>query len=339
MTPKHSAPWRWPLWIAAALPVLLWAAPLTSINPRSLLPAMVDGTAHRPYVRRALVPIAARGVERLAGETGRRAATAWAESHPEIAQRLGWKPDRALAFAFIFVVHGLALVGFAAAFRALTLAVWDVGEGVASVAAAVAVLLVPLHFGYQNFVYDFPALALFTAGLALAHSGRAGAFTALWPLGLLNKETYALLGMSFVLKFRRAWSPAKLRGQVLVLLAIAAVVIGALVLAFHRNPGEAFEWHLARNLDYHPGAKQLRRDLAYLAFWAFGVIGWRAKSALVFEAALIGGTLFFATFFLGFLGEWRDFYEAFPLGLLLGLHTALRLMGRAPRLREAKAGG
>lgn len=335
MIPRST--WRWLLWTVAAIPILLWAAPVTSLNPRSLLPDMVDGTAHRPYVRRALVPLLARAGETLAGERGRAAATEWALARPGLMDRLGWEPERALAFALVFLLHGLALVGFAAAFCGLARAVWDVGETTAALAAAAAVLLVPLHFGYQNFVYDFPALALFTLGVKYAHERRVAAFTALWPVGLLNKETYLLTAVSFVMRLRRRVAAAVLRRHVLALLAIGAVVGGALVWAFRHNPGGAVEWQLPRNLEYHPGAKQLRRDLAYLLFWAFALVGWRAKRTLVAEAAVIGGVLFVTTFFLGFLGEWRDFYEVFPLGLLLALHTALRFLGREPGLREAES--
>lgn len=321
------------LWLIVSLPALLWATPLTSLNPRALLPDMVDGTAYRPYVRRVVVPALAHMAESALGEPGRAALGSWLERHPRVASRLKWPADRAGAFAAVFVLHALSLLLFAAAFHRLVLATWQVGEGMATLASVAALVLIPLHFGYQNFVYDFPALALFTAGLWALYERRWGWFLALWPIGLLNKETYVLLLPLFALHARGWMTPRTLWKRVALLVAIAAVVGGALIAIFHRNPGGAVEWQLARNLRYHPKWNQIRRDVAYVAFWVFAFWGAGAKRVVARDAVLVLAALFAFTFFLGFIGEWRDFYEAYPLGLLLAVHTALRLIGREPRWR------
>jgi hypothetical protein len=332
--PKSIPPLWAPLaWMIAALPVLLWAAPNTSLYKRSLLPEMVDGTAYRPYVQRVLVPGIARAGEAIAGPSVRAAAARVTSRTPFLRDRLRWVPDRAVAFAVVLCVHFLALVAFAWGFYALASATWTVGPALSAVAATAAVLLVPLHFGYQNYVYDFSALALFTWGLVLVRRRSWGAFAVLWPIGLLNKETFVLVSPVFVRRFRAVngripWAWLALTWSV------AVVIVLGLWLAFRHTPGEHVEFHLLRNLAYHPSLKQLRRDVAYVAFWVFACWGWRAKRPLIGDALYVGAVLFVSTFFLGFIGEWRDFYEVFPIGLLLALHTALRIAGRPPALRS-----
>jgi hypothetical protein len=234
-----------------------------------------------------------------------------------------------VAFATVLAGHGVALVAFAWGFYALALSTWSIGPATAAVGATAGVLLVPLHFGYQNFLYDLPLLALFTWGLTLIRRARWRAFAWLWPIGLLNKETFVLLAIPLVRRYRAAVGRLPW-GWLAVLGATAAVVGAALWIGYRDTPGGAVEIHLHRNLAYRPGFKQHRRDLAYVAFWIYALWGWRAKRAIVVDALAIGGILFVFTFFLGFLGEWRDFYEVFPLALLMALHTTLRVLRREP---------
>ena len=319
--------WPWALYALLALAVLLWAAPRTSLYKRSLLPEMVAGTAWRPYVKRVLVPLVVRGTDALLPPGARAGLEQFVSRHPGLAARLGWQSAHASWYALVFLLHGLSLVLFALAFRRLAARTLGLDPVRAALAAAGALALVPIHFGYQNYLYDFPGLALFTLGLVLVAERRWGLFYFLWPLGLLNKETFVLLTPVFVLGERARMPRARLLAHVGVQSASAIGLWLALGWVFRGNAGGPLEWHLVRNLTHLPAPRQLLHDLVYWGAWACGLAFWREKRALAARALAVGGVLVGSTCFFGFLGEYRDFYEAWPPLALLLTHTVLRLLG------------
>jgi hypothetical protein len=315
------------------------AAPRTSLYKRSLLPDMVAGTAWRPYVKRVLVPLAVRGTDALLPAAVRSGIEAQVRLHPILTRRLGWQSEHASWYVLVFMLHGLSLFGFALAFRRLARRTFELDGVTASLAAAGALALLPIHFGYQNFVYDFPDLALFTLGLAFIAAGERTRFYLLWPLGLLNKETFVLLVPLFALRERERLPRGGLLAHAGVQLALAAGVWLALGWTFRHNPGAPLEWQLPHNLTHHPSTRQLLHDLVYWGAWVGGLCFWRQKRQLAGAALVVIGALVAITFFFGFMGEYRAFYEAWPLLALLLTHTALRLLGRAPGAHQLDPAG
>lgn len=314
------------LFALAALFPLLYAAPRTSINPRSLLPDMIEGTAHRPYVKRVLVPWTVRVLD-AAFPAGAREALAGAVARsPALSGFLRWTPEHAAWFLLVFLLHAAALVAFGFGMERLARDALGFGARAAAGVAAATVFLVPLHFGYQNFLYDFPALALFAFGLAFLYRRRWGAYYALWPIGLLNKETYVLMLVAFVLVERERRTPADLLQHLAAQAGIAVVVLGALAVLYSHTPGSTVEFHLWRNLAHRPGPSQLRRDLAYWGFALFAIVGGWRLTHIRRPLLGIGAVLLGTTFFLGYLGEYRDFYEAYPLLALLAAGTVERMV-------------
>jgi len=327
--PRASRAW-WLLYALIALGVLLWAAPRTSLYKRSLLPDMIEGTAWRPYVKRVLVPVAVRGADALLPGAARAGLSDLVRRQPALARRLGWPAEHTSWYALVFLVHGLSLFGFALAFRRLLERTFRVEGTTAALAAAAALALVPLHFGYQNYVYDFPTLLLFTLGLGFVAAGERTRFYLLWPIGLLDKETFVLLTLVFALRERSRLPRARLLAHVGAQIASAVAIWLALGWVFRANPGAPLEWHLLRNLAHLPVPRQLVHDVLYAGAWVYGLLFWREKRRTAAAALAVGGALFATTLFFGFLGEYRDFYEAWPLLALLAVHTTLRLAGRRP---------
>ena len=251
--------------------------------------------------------------------------------HPGLARRLGWRTPHADWYVLAFIVHGPWLFVFALAVRALARGTFGLDGVTASLAGAGALALVPIHFGYPNYLSDFPGLALFTLGLLLLSRPGLTGFYLLWPIGLLNKETFALLTVVFVLREHGRMPRARLLLHVAGQVVSAAALWLALDWVFRDNPGAPAEWHLARNLGHVPRARQLLHDAVYWGAWFAGLAFWREKRALVAEALAVAVVLVGTTLFLGFLGEYRDFYEAWPLLALLLTHTALRLAGTRPK--------
>ena len=184
--------------------------------------------------------------------------------------------------------------------------------------------LVPVHFGYQNFIYDFPVLALFTLALVFLVERRWRAFYLLWPVGLLNKETFILLLPVLLVT---CWRELPLRALAKHAAAqIVTFLLFGLVLAwvFRANRGTALEWHLYRNLSLEAPLRQRLHDLIYCGFWVFAFLWGGEKRMLAVATLAVGGALFTTTLFFGFLGEYRDFYEAWPLVALMAAHTVVR---------------
>ncbi len=329
--PRRRDPlWAWPLYALLALAIMVVAMPRTSMYARSLLPDMVEGTAWRPYVKRALTPQVVRGVSALLPLHTRAALDSLVSTHPALARRTGWRAPHADWYALTALIHALSLFGFALAFRALAARTFALDGTTASLAGAAALALVPLHFGYQNYVYDFPALALFTCGLLLLTRPGLAAFYLLWPLGVLNKETFVLLMPVFVLREFGRMPRGRLLAHVAAQVGSAAVIWAALGWVFRATPGGALEFHLWRNLGHMPPLRQLVHDAIYWGTWIAALLYWREKRALVLPALAVLAVLVGTTLVFGFMGEYRDFYEAWPLLALLLTHTALRLIRRAP---------
>ena len=314
----------------AALLVTLWAEPRTSINPRALLPDMVAGTAHRPYVYRALVPILTRGIERVLPAGARRAIDGATARSGVLRDGMRWEPGHATWFLIVFLIHWGSLTLFGLCMLDLIQRGFALGPRTSLLAALASVVGVAIHFGYQNFIYDFPQLALFALGLALLRRGAIAAWYVLLPIGVLNKETFLLMSAVFALTHGRRISSRALALHLTAQLAIAAVVLLAVHQAFHQNPGAPVEFHLRRNLHYQPVARQLRHDVVYWGFWVVALWGWRGKRVLAGVALALGAVLVGSTLFLGYLGEYRDYYEVYPVLFLMACHTALRVIRRRP---------
>jgi hypothetical protein len=309
------------LYALAALGIALWAAPRTSLNPRALLIDSVEGSAYRPYVYRQLVPLMVRALDAITPAPVRRAVESTFAAHPLLMRKLHWVPSHAYWFVLVFLLHWLSLILFGACMRELVDQTWTPRAPVSIAAGVAAIVFTGLHFGYQNFIYDFPQLALFALGLALLGRDRLRAFYVLYPIGMLNKETFVLMTVIFVFTRWKRLPFGLLMRHVLAQLAIAITIVAALHYIYQNEPGGALEFHLSRNLDYHPSARQLFHDVVYGGFWVLALLSARRRPFLGGLALVIGGLLGGATLFFGYIGEYRDFYEVYPILFLLAFGT------------------
>src|SRR3982750_997720 len=106
-------------------------------------------------------------------------------------------------------------------------------------------------FRYTNFIYDFPALFLFTLGLLLMVRQRWRAYFVVLGLAAINKETAILLPFVFGLYFvrRRELLNAKFWALLLAQAALCLVVKLGINFVFRDNPGQVVEHHFHRNLE------------------------------------------------------------------------------------------
>ncbi len=318
---------------AAAVGVLLWVActfladPGINNNPHAAFPDMVYGKADRPFVYRTLLPSTIRGICALIPASTRRSMVSSLRYDLNHGR---WEKEYLPEYAAAILLEILCLIGFYVSLRYLCAALYDVPPVVVDLLSLAGVAALPVFFVYSNYLYDLPTLFLTTLCLGLMAHGRWSAYAAAFFFACVNKETAILLTALFVLNQFTGVSTLP-RGSFLRLLALQiavfAAVKGSLWLIFRGNPGSVVEFHM---LDHNLG---LARHVALPTFLSWtGVVflvgaGWRENPLFLRNALWMLVPLVILTGFLGFLDELRDYYEVYPVVLLLVLPTALRTAG------------
>jgi hypothetical protein len=314
-----------------------------SSNVHATFEDMVEGTAARPFVLRALVPWTVRGITSSA--EGVAGALGWSEGQGFWAtpgNPLFWAvwPSNiglhlSLEFSIAFSILFACFLGFAFVLRALIRQFYDAPPFVADFAPALALALVPpLFYRYANYLYDPAALLLFTLGMFLIYTRRYALYYPVFLLAAWNKETAILLAGIFLLREVRPsarWVPGL---HVLAQLLLFAVVRIGVTAAYRENPGSLLEFHL---LDHNLAL--LWNPLALAALLAavvpVGILvsrGWGEKPRFLRAAlVMVGLPLVGMAVLFGYADELRGYYELYPLVVLLAVPTVMDLFSMAPR--------
>lgn len=335
--------------LAATIPVFGIFVRKPGINgySRAMFLDMIYGRAHRPFVLRALVPTTVRVLTSAIPEGARGTLNAWILGLPK-AQRivlgLEWEKDSLVEYAIALGLMYAALVGFVFALRSLCLTLYETPPEGANLAALLAVSGLPLLFRYYSYLYDLPCVLFFTLGLAFMAKRRWLPFLAIFLIGALNKETTLLLSVVFVLHFMPLGPSARMDRKTFVrLLAAQAFLFLAvktvLTFAFRDNPGGTVEFHLLDHnlpllkdylLPYGPAPLVVALVLALLFFARLGEKPLLLRHGLVLLPILLG-----LTTVLGYFDEWRDYYEAYPIVVLLAFANIAALAGIPAVSRQA----
>lgn len=295
---------------------------------------MVDGRAARPFVYRALVPTVVRLVSGVVPDSVHAAVTS-AALHTRLKHLLSaWDHLPAEYFLEFLIALALmygSLIGFVIALRQLAEAVFELPPSFARKIPLIALVLLPPLFRYTSFLYDFPALFLFTLGLALMVRQRWRAYFVLLVVASLNKETTVLLPFVFGLYFLRR--QALLNGRFWPLLGaqigLWLVIKLAIDFVFRGNPGGVAEYHFT---DHNLGllrSYSVGTAAAWLVLAVLIGVRWSDTPRFLRTALWVLPVLLGMTLFLGYLDELRDYYEAFPVVVLLIAHGIARLTGVA----------
>ena len=203
-----------------------------------------------------------------------------------------------------------------------------------------ALLGLPMFFAYSNYLYDPSTIFLFTFCLTLLVRRTWGRYLVAFAISALNKETTVLLGIIFALhhfpkKGRMDWRTygTLLVPQVAIYLA-SRFALGKL---FGNNPGDYFLWHLKDHQFPLLRAYQPSSYVTALALFCAVAGHWQEKPAVLKSGLWILVPLLGMAIFFGFMDEYRAFYEAYPLVLMLGAFTAARLMAVPLRTTELGA--
>jgi hypothetical protein len=300
---------------------------------KAMLLDMVYGRAYKPYVTRALLPgtvrlltsaiptAAKRDFEHDLGQSASVRAT---------FKKLKWNGEHPTEYLFTVVLLYAALFGFVLALRYLMTGIYRAPELAVDLVPLIALLCLPPFFRYYSYVYDFPTLCLFTLGLAFLVRARWTAFMVLYPFACLNKETTLLLTLLFVAYEGRNGriSPSLFRRLLVVQLGMYGLIKLGLTAVFRGNPGGVTEFQLLHNLELvvFPYSYSISTAFTTLGVALMLFYGWARKPEHLKKGFWILPVLLGLTFFLGYLDELRDYYEAYPIILLLLFHTAAEVL-------------
>jgi hypothetical protein len=318
------------LWSALVLLLFLHAPGLQHYAPSSL-GGMVYGTASRPFVFRTLIPTTIRVLTSAVPDGAKRALVDYGGRGT-----LGWflrfcdKIPPALTLELLIALPLLfaSLLGFLYSLRALFRATYHAAPGVENYVPLVALLLLPPFFCYTSFLYDFPTLFFFTLALLLLVRRRWRGYLLVFAISCFNKETTVLLGMVYGLYF---WRDPGLSRARFWLVGIAQAFLFAAIkltiaIVFSANPGRTVEYHFDHTL-WLMQPYTTSTAMAWLLIVILIAHRWAEQPRFLRLALLVLIPLVLLTVFLGLLDELRDYYEAFPAGVLLLFHGAARLCG------------
>jgi hypothetical protein len=303
--------------------------------PRAMFPDMVQGTAHKPFVYRALVPFVVRHVSASVPEGVRDGIDRYVRD-PLLAQpplaRLKLNLDTVdwTELLAAVMVWYLSVLGFAWAFKKLARSVYRMDERFLDVLALTAVAALPTLFRYYSYIYDFTHLFLFTACLVALKHERWQIYLPLFVLATFSKETSALLIPVCALACRRSLPGGRLAAFLGVQVLIFVGIKWLLAVHFAANPGGFVRFNLLQhNLWMHP--------YRIPQFVALGIIAagvardWASKPLFLRQCfVVIAPVLLFLGLFLGYFDEYRIYYEAYPLVLLLLAPVVAQLLAIRP---------
>ena len=282
---------------------------------------MIDGTAHRPYIYRQLLPDFANGLARaLPVDAIARRVPQRAKDRISVAFNLSSKKYPAQYLIFYIATYLFALFASVALYRVCVAA--DLAEPVAVFAAVVFMLLFPLFGVKGGYFFDYPELFFMAVAVWMALKLDWWWIIPVAALGTWNKESFLLFMFTLYPVFRRRHSRVSSLMGVGVLVAVCAAVYLPIRLHFAHNPGGTVEFHLKDQISFflHPFQLDTWIDRTYdlmfpalsapipmlLLIWTVWR-GWRLLPYWVRRHALIAALINIPLFLLFCQpGEFRD---------------------------------
>jgi hypothetical protein len=300
------------------------------INGKSavLFGDMIYGKAWKPWAYRALVPLCVRitaaAIPNDVSSTLNRKV--WDNRiFTRFNQRWKWEQIYITEYLIACVFMYLALAGFFFAARYLFITIYEAPAQLLDFTSLVALLGLPVMFNYYSYIYDFPHLFLFTVCLALMLRNKWPLFFLIYTLTCLNKETAILLTLLCALHFRRGVPLPSGNKHLLIRILAAQIGIYSIVRIilshfFHDNPGNFVGINLLKhNLSLSPYT--LGNAAGYLLISVAILYKWEEKPPFLKSGLWMSLPLVFLCLIYGWIDELRDYYEIYPIIILLMAHT------------------
>ena len=314
-------------------------------HPRAKFLDMVEGKADKPFVYRTLLPTAVRAISLVVPDQWQQACADMVEQHGPVRtlNALGWESQGAFQYLSASVLMLVCFMGFGHCAVRLTQRVCDVRDtGLTRLLLITAAMVgLPPFFKYTSYPYDPPQLFLFTLALYFLAVHRARAFCITFVCCCLNKETAVLLIPLYALVFRnRCASRRQYWGTLLGLAVVYAGIKSGLTWVFHDNPGGFVDFQLRRNIIWLTQGWTFTDLGVFAVAVALVFFRWREKPAfLKVSLFCVLPPLVVLALFLGWVDEWRGYYEAYPIVFGLIVYSILRfndLFGKVAKPPDRK---
>jgi hypothetical protein len=317
-------------------------------HSRVTLHNMVYGTAHRPFVYRALVPLTIRVLATYTPETIRsKIEHQWQETDRfrNLTMANGFAQGNEVEYVYMLIILYFSLIGIALVMRRMLFLFYPRSTLFADFAPVILLLILPIFISY--FLYDFPNLFLFSLCMLLLFEKKWVYLYLLFPAACLCKETALLIPLTLAItQGKQAFRIAMFsRFTVLCLIWFGVMILTHNIYA--DNPGSTLEFHLLNyNLPALVSPKSWFQFDPFFLPRGFNIVllalliglaayGWKHKPLLLKKAVWIAVPIFCLSLFYGVIDEMRVYYEvlavAFPLmaGGILALY--------APPVTQAEA--
>ena len=327
----------------------LFVAKGISGYPPAMFADMVYAKASKPYVYRALLPATVRILTKAIPQTDKLSLDQFLEENHvvqsisnkllfvKIQQDKSYLTEYAMALLLMF----LSLVGFFWSLRYLFRSLYRTPVIYADIVSFAALTALPYCFKYYSYLYDFPTLFLFTLGLGLMCNKQWGLYLSIFLLGCLNKETTILLTLLYAVHYRQRMGKSEYKQLLFLQVVIFLFIKLTISVIFIRNPGAVVEFHL---FDHNLKLFELY-PTKIIALW-IGIAGvimavlfhhWSDKPQFLRDGIWICLPLVGCILLCGFLDELRDYYEVYPIIILLLFHSLCELSGH--RLEKVETYG
>jgi hypothetical protein len=297
---------------------------------RSKFLEMVHGTAYKPFVYRTLLPTTVHLISIVTPNQYRHVfEEVIGQQYSSLFMFFGWETSAAYEYVIAFILMLVSLMGFSHYSAKLVMRTCKLEEGQKTrVLLATSILLgLPPFFRYTSFVYDPPQLFLFTMALYFLAASEYRNFVLSFILCCINKETAILLITLYAfLQYKRHLPIQHYWSLLVVLLVLYVGIKSSISYAFRLNPGAFTEFQFSHNLDLLTRGWSLANIAVVLTLLGLLFYQWKEKPLFLKVSFLcIFPPLITLALFLGYIDEWRGYYEAYPIAFGLIVDSLLRL--------------
>ena len=291
---------------------------------------MVNGTAYRPFMYRVLVPYIANKINASISPETRQIIAQTTEDNSTLRSIFSdrkWNIGYASEYYIVLILMYISLWGFAFSLRYFFKGIFKAHERLKDAVCLLAILGLPCLYWY-TYIYDFTTLFLFTLGLATMTRQKWETYLLIFIFACVNKETTILLTCIYAIHFFR--HPKLNLSTYLFILAIQIVIYTSIKIVidslFLHSPGSTVEFWLERNIQLLLNPYSISNYLQWFVLGFLVIYKWSEKPLFLKQGLLILIPLLGTTFFWGWINELRDYYEAYPIVILLIAYSIARIL-------------
>ncbi|MFZ5831615.1 MAG: hypothetical protein ACOY3P_16135 [Planctomycetota bacterium] len=287
------------------------------VERRVSLDRYLEGTSHRPFCHRVLVPVLLRVITPVLPTS---ACAAWGRELSPADVPTDVAADDPRVYVALFLVLLTPLLVYAGVSGAMYQRFFSHSVYAFPIGAiGVLLFLAPMVLQGIGHVYDFSVLAFHAGMLLCLVEKRLGWYLALFVVSCFNKETTVLMTVAYcACLFDRVPRRQFLLYLLLQVVAFVAVY-GIVTWHFRGNPGAGMEVHLSRLI---PIYSQRWKTLVYIcAIVVLVAYRWSEKPQFFRRAMFMLVPHVALCLYGAYPGELRNFYESVPLLALFSVRS------------------